>query len=90
MTAATSQIFNGYLFSKLAAIGSRSEGPEYFLQGFDYSETPIKKHVELFEDDPQLRALLATKVAVTGSMIGKVLAYSSIGKYAPAGHVAVG
>jgi hypothetical protein len=30
--------FDGYLFSKLHLIGSKSEGPTYFLQQFDYKE----------------------------------------------------
>lgn len=81
--ASTQQTFNGYLFSKLDAINSKSEEPHYYLQGFDNAETTIEKKAPKYHDDPKLRAHLATKVVVTGSLNGKELSYSSIDKYVP-------
>ena len=33
------QLFTGYLFAKLAAIGTRSEGPAYWLQTLTETES---------------------------------------------------
>lgn len=82
-SANTPQTINGYLYSKLAHIGSKSEGPIYFLQKFDETEIPIAKHVEIFQDDPKLRARLGTKVTVTGTMTGDAFSYASIERCAP-------
>ena len=51
---AAPQKFDGFLFSKLQAIGTRSEGPAYFLQEFDKKEVPILKHTMLWQVDPAL------------------------------------
>jgi hypothetical protein len=72
------QTLHGYLFSKLAAIGTRSEGPAYFLQTFDDSDVQIKKHALPFQDDPALRAHLGTKVIIVGTMKDSVLDYTSV------------
>ena len=40
--------FHGFIFSKLHLIGSKSEGPNYFLQQFDYSELPLAKQAQLW------------------------------------------
>jgi len=37
--------FHGFMFSKLHLIGSKSEGPRYLLQQFDYSEIHVAKKV---------------------------------------------
>lgn len=57
---------DGFLFSKLGAIGTRSEGPDYFLQLFDFMEIPIVKKVSPWEEDPRLQKHLATKVTLSG------------------------
>ena len=63
----------GFLFSKLGRIGSKSEGPDYFLQQFDRSERPvvekvipIRKEAHLFEEDPVLQKYIAMEVAIRG------------------------
>lgn len=61
--------FNGYLFAKLANIGTRSEGAEYYLQQPDYTEVRVIKQVNLWEEDPVLHPLLANKVEITGTLI---------------------
>ena len=73
--------FNGFIFSKLHLIGSRSEGPTYYLQQFDYSEFPIKKQAKLWEQDPNLQKKLGTKVAVDGELSAGWLHYDSITPY---------
>jgi hypothetical protein len=76
--------FHGFLFSKLDLIGSRSEGPTYFLQQFDYSEIPIEKRAELWQEDPNLQEVLATKVTVIGNLSAGGLGYDSVRPYSPA------
>lgn len=71
--------FSGYLFSKLQAIGSRSEGPEYFLQLPNYQELTVVKQVHLWEKDPALHPYLDSKVLIEGELQGDGIHYSAIG-----------
>jgi hypothetical protein len=73
--------FDGYLFAKLKDIGSWSEGPQYFLQLFDYDEIPIIKHVDPWEDDPELHSFLGSKVSIQGELDGNSIAYENIVKF---------
>ena len=77
-SAQSQRTINGYLYSKLSGIGTRSEAPIYFLQKFDKSEIQIKKRTMSFQDDPTLAAHLGTKVTVTGTVTGNALSYTSI------------
>lgn len=77
--------FSGFLFSKLARLGSRSEGPDYFLQQFDRSAKPIvekvipiHKEAELWKEDPILQRYLATEVFIRGSFVDGYLHYKEI------------
>lgn len=56
----------GFLFSKLGRIGSKAEGPDYYLQLFDSTEIPIVKKAHLWQEDPLLQKHLATKVTLSG------------------------
>ncbi len=76
--------FDGYLFSKLNAIGSKSEGPTYFLQQFDYKEYPVIKQVALWKKDPKLHKFLDRKVSIEGKMSYSGIEYQKIGLYKPA------
>lgn len=76
---------SGFLFSKLARIGTRSEGPDYFLQQFDRSASPIvekvipiHKEVDLWKEDPVLQKYLGTEVAVHGHLEEGHLYYKEI------------
>ena len=61
--------YQGYLFSKLGRVGTRSEGPDYFLQQLDGSEVPIVKQTEyLWQGDSTLQSLLAKKVRIEGRL----------------------
>ena len=73
--------FHGFIFSKLHLIGSKSEGPNYFLQQFDYSELPLAKQAQLWEEDPVLQKALGTKVTVSGKIAGGKLRYDNITPY---------
>ena len=73
--------FDGYLFSKLNAIGTRSEGPAYFLQQFDYKEYPVIKKVPLWELDPKLHKYLDRKVTIQGKLTSSGIEYKSIALY---------
>lgn len=72
----------GFLFSKLGRIGSKSEGPDYYLQLFDSTEIPIVKKVHLWQEDPLLQKHLATKVILSGHFDGGFFHYEKIHAYA--------
>lgn len=76
--------FDGYLFSKLHLIGSKSEGPAYFLQQFDYKEIAVVKQAHLWKEDPKLHKFLATKVTIVGQMTPAGIRYKDIMRYKPA------
>lgn len=73
--------YDGFLFSKLQAIGTRSEGPNYYLQLFDYTELVVEKKVPLWRPDETLQKHLASKVTITGKLSEGRLAYDSIVPY---------
>lgn len=75
--------FDGYLFSKLHLIGSKSEGPAYYLQQFDYRELLVVKKVYPWEEDPQLHPHLNTKVSIEGVQTLNGIEYEKIGPYKP-------
>jgi len=77
-SAQSEETINGYLFSKLKAIASKSEESMYFIQKFNNAEVEIQKHAAQYQDDSALRALLGTKVTITGKMEGKVFSYKSV------------
>ncbi len=70
--------FNGYLFSKLANIGSKQEGPVYQLQQFDYKEHVVIKKVENWKQDPVLHPFLNKKVTIEGSQAISGIDYRKI------------
>lgn len=73
--------FDGYMFSKLDNIGSKSEGPKYFLQHFDYSESVVEKQVNLWQEDPNLHKYLNTKVTIEGKLSSGGIMYDKIMDY---------
>lgn len=75
--------FHGFLFSKLHSIGSRSEGPTYFLQQFDGKDLEIKKKAEAWEQDPALQKYLGSKITVNGTLVEGRLQYEQISEYKP-------
>lgn len=70
--------FDGYLFAKLFLIGSKSEGPAYYLQQWDYKEVPVIKKVHPWEEDPELHKFLARKVTISGTMTEDGIEYDKI------------
>ena len=73
--------FDGYLFSKLDNIWSKSEGPKYFLQQFDYKEIVVIKQVHLWEEDPNLHKFLGKKVTIEGKLSYSGIVYEKIIDY---------
>lgn len=61
-------LFDGYLFSKLALIGTKSEGPAYFLQQWDYREIRVEKKSFPWKPDPDLHQFLNKKVTISGEI----------------------
>lgn len=70
--------FDGYLFSKLDKIGSRSEGPVYILQQWDSKEISVVKKVELWKKDTVLHKYLGKKVTIEGVLREKKIHYEKI------------
>jgi hypothetical protein len=81
--AAQAATFNGFLYSKLQSLGTRSEGPAYFLQTFDGKDIAILKHTTMWQQDPALQRLIATKVTIDGDFEGGSIAYRKIRPYTP-------
>lgn len=73
--------FDGYLFSKLDKIGSKSEGPVYILQKWDYKEIPIVKKAELWKKDTALHKFLGKKVNIEGVLREKEIHYEKIDSF---------
>lgn len=83
-TLASAAEFNGFLYSKLQNVGTRSEGPGYFLQTFDGRDLAIKKHGMLWQHDRTLDVHLGTKVTIHGDFWGRnMIAYRSVKAYRP-------
>jgi len=75
--------FHGFVFSKLHLIGTRSEGPKYVLQQFDYSELAILKQTDLWQEDPKLQKELGKKVTLEGKLTEAGLIYDHFSPYVP-------
>lgn len=75
--------FDGYLFSKLALIGSKSEGPQYMLQQWDYKEIRVIKKVHLWQNDPNLHKFLGKRVTIIGFFSHEGIEYESITELQP-------
>lgn len=61
----------GILISKTERIGTRSEGPEYYIKleepnHFGQTELAIRKEVHLWQEDPVLHPLIGQKVLLEG------------------------
>lgn len=72
------ETLSGFLFAKLGQIGTRSEGPAYFLQKWNNEDIPIAKKSLLFRPDPALEPLVGHKVSIKGTMTGGALDYDAI------------
>jgi hypothetical protein len=83
-TTKTMEKFKGYVYSKLDRIGTKSEGPEYYLQDLSDSERPVDKHIKkkanLWMEDPILNQFIASKSIVSGNLEYDSINYESIKK----------
>lgn len=77
-TSGAPGVYSGYLFAKLGNIGTKSEGPIYYLQQWDGSEVVVIKNGMLWQRDAQLDTHLNTKVTITGALEGGQLRYTTI------------
>jgi len=83
------ETITGYLFSKLMNIGSKSEGPQYFLQQINFDkgefekEVVVIKQVELWQEDSQLQVFLGKKVEIEGESTADGIVYKVIGEHTP-------
>jgi len=72
------QTFTGNLFTKMENVGSKSEGPGYYLKLKDKTEMKIKKDAELWQEDPYLQRFVGTCIVIDGTMEGGMLNYEQI------------
>ena len=71
--------FNGFLYSKLQNMGTRSEGPAYYLQQADYQgDVLVEKRSSPWEADDLLQKFLGMKVKMIGEIVGDALRYSDL------------
>jgi len=66
--------YKGTIISKRERIGTRSEGPEYFItldepNDFGQSELAIRKEVNLWQEDPILQKHVGKRVLLTGEPV---------------------
>ena len=66
--------YYGTIFSKKERIGSKSEGPEYYIKfdepnEFGQFELFIRKEVHLWQEDPVLQKYVEKKVQLVGEPI---------------------
>jgi hypothetical protein len=60
------EMLKGYLYARLHALGSKSEGPLYYLQLRSGKEVLVLKKVRPWENDPVLHPWLGQQVCVFG------------------------
>jgi hypothetical protein len=70
--------WRGRLVSRTERVGSKSEGPEYYLVLEDGQQAHIVKDANLWEDDPRLREKVDGEVWVCGALVGGELIYSRV------------
>ena len=75
--------WNGFLFSKQYLLGSKSEGPVYYLQEINYNETGITKKANLWQEDKLLQLFLGKKVTIEGVIKDGKIQYSTVKAYDP-------
>lgn len=66
--------YEGRLISKLGGVGTRSEGPEYFLEllqpnNFGQTELFVRKDAHLWEEDLKLQPFINKYVTITGESV---------------------
>ncbi|MFX1344016.1 MAG: hypothetical protein ACFFAI_02830 [Promethearchaeota archaeon] len=64
----------GILFAIIEGIGTRSEGPTYYIKPLDdykdrWSKILVRKKTQMWEMDPELHKFLDKKVLITGDII---------------------
>jgi|GEM_PF-5853860 len=70
--------YTGYLTSRMERVGTRSEGPEYYLETIDGRMIHVVKNANLWEEDPALQKYVGKKVWIGGSLANKELYYTEI------------
>ncbi len=69
----------GSLVSKTERVGTRSEGPEYYLWVDGGREIHVIKNATPWEDDPELQEVVGGKVWVLGTLVDGELVYKTVG-----------
>ena len=64
----------GKLIAKVFGEGTRSQGPEYYIQPIDdykerWAEVLVRKTVHLWQDDPLLHHLIDKIIVIRGEII---------------------
>lgn len=70
--------YTGYLYAKLSAIGSKFEGPVYYLQQLKGGDLVVAKKCLPWENDPVLHQILGTKIIVRGTLTNEGITYDTV------------
>ncbi|GEM_PF-2616045 len=68
----------GFLFSRIERVGTKSEGPEYYLRADGGDEIHLHKNAILWKEDPVLQEHIDKRVSVSGDLIGNELFYKKV------------
>jgi hypothetical protein len=68
----------GTLSARIERVGTKSEGPEYYLRLKDGTEIHVVKNATLWEADPALQELINRKVWIEGKLAGDQLYYTQV------------
>ena len=68
----------GLLYSLIERVGTKSEGPEYYLRMDDGAEIHVFKKANLWQEDPALQEHTNKRVSVSGDLYEKELYYKEV------------
>ena len=68
----------GYLVSRTERIGTKSEGPEYYLRLEDGREIHVIKNADLWKEDPRLQEKVGVEVWVLGTLVDGEMIYKEV------------
>ncbi|MBN1574039.1 MAG: hypothetical protein JW984_12655 [Deltaproteobacteria bacterium] len=68
----------GFLFSRIERVGTKSEGPEYYLRTDGGEEIHLFKNATLWREDPVLQGYVNKRVSISGDLYEKELFYKEV------------
>lgn len=68
----------GFLYEVLDGIGTKDEGPAYFLQQFNGTDLAIIKNASQTKEDSTLQSFVGKKVSISGERTGQAILYQRV------------